>query len=166
MCHCRWQWVWRFYLGQSEVCHLALGRKMGLAEEPVSIKIEMGFLSKLPDTRHFRSYKTWFWINLEQGLISKWEWWFPRGISIDSILWVRISHIVMPFVVCLIRSTLSYDWGYAKVVDMAMCLVIHSWIGGSGNVGVLLETLSFPFMRGRNALHGYIVYKWPNRLVF
>ena len=46
---------------------------MGLAEEPVFIKIEMGFLSKLPDTRHFRSCKTWFWINVEQGLIGKWE---------------------------------------------------------------------------------------------
>ena len=53
----------------------------------------------------------------------------------------------------------SYDWGYAKVVDMVMCLVVRSWVGGSGNVEVLLEALSFPFMRVRNALHGYIVYK-------
>ena len=35
-----------------------------LMEEPVSIKIMMGLLSKLPYRRHCQSSKAWFWITL------------------------------------------------------------------------------------------------------
>ena len=35
-----------------------------LIEEPISIKIVIGLWFKVPDTRHRRSFRTWFWIML------------------------------------------------------------------------------------------------------
>ena len=50
-----------------KVCSIIV-RPKRLMEDPVSIKIVMGLLSKLADTRHCRSFKAWFWITLLQLL--------------------------------------------------------------------------------------------------
>ena len=57
------------------------------------------------------------------GLMDRWEWWFPRVSSIDGILWVRISHSVMSFIVCFIRSMLRVLIGYVQRLWVLRCVV-------------------------------------------
>lgn len=69
------------------------------------------------------------------GLIGRQEWWFPQGTSIDGILSVMIFHGVMAFVIYFVRSN---DRGYTKAADIEMCHGVHSGVGDSGKVWVLL----------------------------
>ena len=57
------------------------------------------------------------------GLMGRWEWWVSRGVRIYCVLWVTISHSVMPCIVRCIRSTFTVLGGNVQRLWVLRCVV-------------------------------------------